>query len=128
MKRMYGVCLFLALAGGCSSVSPFQAVRIDGLILQNQTGQPLENITLVVENTREFAACAYILAGSSFSTRFPGRRYQGNPVRVTWSHPGRKWESKKFVIKPPDGLIPDKPAKVLIVFFENGLLDGQMIQ
>jgi len=127
MNRTFWPCLLLAAAGACTSVSPFQAIRIEGLVLQNQTGRPLEDIILVVENSQEFAACAHIPAGSSFSTRFPSRRYQGSPARVTWKHQGRRWESKKFSIKPPDDLIPDKPVKVLIVFFENGLLDYQMI-
>lgn len=128
MSRFVLLVLVMGVVGGCTAVSPFQVIRIDGLVLQNQTAQPLENITLMIENTREFASCAFILAGSSFSTRFPNRRYQGNPVRVTWTHQGRKWESKKFIIKPPDDLNPNKPVQVRISFFEDGLIDYGMIQ
>ncbi len=128
MKRFSFIIVAVSVFVGCVSMPRFRAIQIDGLILKNQTSVPVENVMLYIEKTREFASCSFLLPGSSFSTTFPVRRYQGNRVQISWSHRGRKWSPKEFVIKPPENLVPGQPVKVLIVFLENGYLDPQMIQ
>lgn len=127
IRQLPIVILFIGYFLGCTAL-PYRAVQIDGLVFRNHTGNPMENITLHVEKTRAFASCSLVLAGSSFSTTFPVRRYQGNQAVVSWEHRGRRWTSKPFVIQVPKNIIRGKPVKALIVFFENGHMDARMIQ
>jgi hypothetical protein len=125
--QLYIVTMIVGYFPGCTAL-PFRAVQIDGLVFWNHTGDLMENVTLHVEETRAFASCGLVLAGSRFSTTFPVRRYQGNQAVVSWEHRGRRWTSKPFVIQVPEGIIRGKPLKVLIVLFENGHMDARMIQ
>ena len=71
--RSVSLILFLVLLlAGCAIVQELGSVEIDGLIISNDTGVTIRDVTLRVEETGAVASCSYIPDGSSCST---SRRY-----------------------------------------------------
>ena len=121
-SRRAAACCLLALilmAAGCRSSAPVpepatDAPLITGLVLQNASRGSLEDVSLTVVETRARVACSVILAGTSCSTTFPGRRYAGREVQVAWTRNGVRGATRPFVVPLPDSMPRDVPLEVVV--------------
>jgi len=114
--------LVVAALHGCASqtANPASGLKIDGLIIENQTQMWVSAARLLVPVTGAFVSCGNISPHSRCATTFPETDYTGNPVQITWSQAGQIHSTGEFVLNPPDDVDLNKPAVVRVVISAPG--------
>lgn len=122
--------LCVALLHGCASkaVKPESGLKIEGLVIENQTRMWVSAARLLVPVTGVFVSCGNISPESSCATTFPESDYSGNPVQITWSQAGQIYSTGEFVIQPPDDIDVDRPAMVRVIIAAPGSAGAVIVQ
>lgn len=109
------------LFNGCGGL-PVGAAPIDiaGLVIYNNTPDPLYDIKLKVEKTGTVVTCNFIPSGRNFSTEFPLKRYQGNSVNVSWQQDGLNRSTDDIYADIPEDLGPKRPVFVAVIIQQSG--------
>ncbi len=123
-----GLCTLLLMACVSGSVDNTPPLKIEGLVIQNQTRMWVSAVRLLVQVTGNFVSCGNISPNSSCATTFPETDYTGNPVEITWSQGGQIYSTGQFVIQLPDDLDPDRPAVVQIIIADAGSAGAMIVQ
>jgi hypothetical protein len=113
---------------GCAMQSALQPVHLKGFIFRNQTSGVISSIEVKVPKTDEVASCTNIPPGSSCSNRFPLRRYQGNPLTLSWRSAEKVFVIEDLVIRRPEKLVHGEPATAILTFGNNGSISTELIQ
>jgi len=115
---------------GCVSlpVKPAPGLRIEGLVIENQTQMWVSAARLLVPVTGAFVSCGNIAPKSSCSNTFPETAYSGNPVELTWSQAGQIYSTGEFVIELPDDIDLDRPALVRVLIVAPGSAGAIIVQ
>ena len=109
------------LFNGCGGLPVRTApIEITGLVIYNNTSDPLYDIKLKVEKTGTVVTCNLIPSGRNFSTEFPLKRYQGNSVNVSWQQNGINRSTGDIYADVPDDLSPNVPVAVAVIIQQNG--------
>ena len=130
MLRVVTFCLCVALLPGCASQTGISAsgLKIEGLVIENQTLMWVSAARLLVPATGGFVSCGNISPESSCATTFPETDYSGHPVQVTWSQAGQIHSTGEFVIQPPEDIDLDRPAVVRVVIAGPGSAGAAIVQ
>ena len=86
----------------------------------NASYYPIENVRLSVQKTSGFASCSKILPQAACFTTFPVRKYQGNPVIISWEQNGKPWSTGEIAVEPSEDAAPDEPLYGIIEFGNQG--------
>jgi len=123
-------CLGVAMLQGCASQArnPFSGLKIEGLVIENQTQMWVSAARLLVPVTGAFVSCGNISPKTSCATTFPETDYSGNPVQITWSQAGQIHSTGEFVIQPPADIDLDRPAMVRVVISAPGSAGAVIVQ
>lgn len=113
---------------GCTVTGLSIPLHVGGLFFHNNTATPLHNVSLRVEKTNDLVSCGLIPAGSTCSTTFPLKKYQGNPVMLSWVQEGRAWSSEEFYIQLPHPLVYDKPITAVVDIGNQGKVNARFVQ
>jgi hypothetical protein len=122
--------LCAALLQGCATQAgnPASGLKIEGLVIENQTRMWVSAARLLVPVTGAFVSCGNISPKSSCATTFPETDYSGNPVQLTWSQAGQIHSTGEFVIQPPEDIDVDRPALVRVVITAPGSAGAVIVQ
>ena len=99
----------------------------NALILDNKSGLTLEHVRIEARQTRAFASCGTILSGTSCSTTFRVKVYQGNTVYISWQSHGKKQVIGPLYIEPPETRQYDAPARIMISFMSEHDVSAKFI-
>lgn len=123
-----GLCslLFFACSAGSVDRGPF--IRVEGMVMENQTQMYVSAVRLLVPVTGQFVSCGNIPPGSMCSTGFPDAAYTGNPVEITWSQGGQIHSTGQFTMQLPGELDESRPAVVRVVISGPGSAGALIIQ
>jgi len=108
--------------------NPLSGLKIEGLVIENQTRMFVSAARLLVPVTGAFVSCGNISPKSRCATTFPETDYSGNPVQVTWSQAGQIHSTGEFVIQPPGDIDIDRPAMVRVVITAPGSAGVVIVQ
>jgi len=104
------------------------ALRINGMLIENQTLMWVSAVRLLVPVTGNFVSCGNIAPESMCSTTFPEANYTGNAVEITWSQAGQIYSTGEFVLQLPDDVEEDIPAAVHVVITGPGSAGAFIVQ
>jgi len=123
-------CVLVAALGtcGCEALPVGKPIEIAGLVFRNSTRTALQNVQLSVERTGGSVLCSPIPGGRDCSTVFPGKLYQGNPVRISWEQNGISYSSEEIYVQLPENLASKKPAMALVIIGDRGSVSAQLVQ
>ena len=124
---IFTLFISLFLLSACATKWATKNLTFDGLYFENNSPYSLDEVKITVEKTGAFASCSPVLKGATCSTLFPPRHYQGNPVHITWVYKGVTHQEEPFVIEPPEHIIKDRHAKVIIQFDRANQLSTKMV-
>jgi hypothetical protein len=122
------LCVFLLSACAAGSLKNIPPLRIEGMVIENQTRMPVSAVRLMVPVTGNFVSCGNIFANSMCSTSFPETDYTGNPVEITWSQGGQIYSTGLFAIELPNDLEVGKSAAVRVVIAGPGSAGAMIVQ
>lgn len=125
---VFGACIALLQACASQPANPARGLKIEGLIIENQTQLWVSAARLLVPVTGAFVSCGNISPKSRCATTFPEIDYSGNPVVITWSQAGQIHSTGEFVIQPPDDVDVDRPAMVRVVITAPGSAGAIIVQ
>ena len=122
--------LFTVLFQGCASSArnPAAGLKIDGLVIENQTLMWVSAARLLVPVTGAFVSCGNISPKSRCATGFPEAEFTGNKVEITWSQGGQIHSTGEFNVQSPTDLDMDRPATVLVVISGPGSAGAGIVQ
>lgn len=127
MARLLGFAAAGFLAG-CTVQSALRPLYLQGFVFQNQTSGVISMVEVKVPNTSEIASCTNIPTGADCSNRFPLRRYQGNPLTLSWRSGGKIFIIEDLVIRRPEKLVPGEPVTAILTFGNNGSFTTELVQ
>ena len=128
--RIAAIWLCVVLLQSCASQAgnPAPGLKIEGLVIENQTRMWVSAARLLVPATGAFFSCGYISPESRCATTIPETDYSGKPVQVTWSQAGQIHSTGEFIIQPPDDIDVDRPAMVRVVITAPGSAGAAIVQ
>ena len=128
--KFLSTCLCALLISACvaGSLNSSPPLRIEGMVIENQTRTPVSAVRLMVPVTGSFVSCGNISANSMCSTSFPETDYTGNPVEITWSQGGQIYSTGLFAIELPNDLKAGKSAAVRVVIAGPGSAGAMIVQ
>ena len=100
----------------CNTVPIKKELTFNALILENNSGSDLENVRIEARKTGAFAACGVIFSGSSCSTTFRAKVYQGNSVHISWLLKGKEQQIGPLFVQQPEVINHELPARIVIRF------------
>jgi len=120
----------VALLQGCvaQTVNVASGLKIEGLVIENQTEMWVSAARLLVPVTGAFVSCGNISPGSRCSTTFPETDYSGNPAEFTWSQAGQIYSTGEFVLQAPDDIDLARPVAVMVVIAAPGSAGATIVQ
>ena len=89
------------------------------MALENKSSTQLENVRIEARKTGTFASCGVILRGTSCSTTFRTKVYQGNSVYITWVWNGQEQLIGPIFVELPETINYDLPARIVIRFYSD---------
>lgn len=122
------LCVFLLSACAAGRLDGIPSLRIEGMVIENQTRMPVSAVRLMVPVTGSFVSCGNISANSMCSTSFPETDYTGNPVEITWSQGGQIYSTGLFTIELPNDLETGKSAAVRVMIAGPGSAGAMIVQ
>ncbi|WP_163833595.1 hypothetical protein [Spartinivicinus ruber] len=99
---------------------------VNEIVIQNDTGEPIDQVKISVQNINGFFNCSQILAGSICLNKFSDRTYQGNPIEVSWIQHYEPWTSGQIWLTLPSQIMPDHPVRAVIVIGNDGQVKASM--
>ena len=126
-KLFISACVILFLAG-CAAPFKHRDLTINKLVMQNHTSATIRNVRVHAANTEAFAECSHIYANGEYSTAFQIKRYQGNPITVSWERDGKSNRTDEFYASTPDNIEKGKPATVRVIFNNDGSVFAALVQ
>ena len=76
----------------------------------------MENVRIEAKKTRAFASCGVVLYGTSCSTTFQTKAYQGNSIYISWQLHGKDYIAGPLHVELPETVNYEEPAIVVIMF------------
>jgi hypothetical protein len=122
------LCILITVACTSHSVDRAPALKIEGMMIENQTQMWVSAVRLLVPATGNFVSCGNITPQSMCSTTFPEASYTGNPIEITWSQGGQIHSTGEFVLQIPEDLDEDRPAAVHVVINAPGSAGAVIVQ
>jgi hypothetical protein len=119
--------LLLTLVAGCAMQNTLSPVHLKGFVFRNHTSGMISDVEVRVPKTKEVAGCTSIPPEAGCSNNFPLRKYQGNPLTLSWSSGGKIF-IKDFVVRRPEKIVPGKPATAILTFTDNGSFSAELVQ
>ena len=124
----FGLCVVLLHGCASQASNPAVGLKIEGLVIENQTRMWVSAAQLLVPVTGVFVSCGNISPGSMCSTTFPESGYKGDPIEITWSQGGQIHSTGQFVMDLPDEVDKERPAMVRIVIAGPGSAGAVIVQ
>jgi len=124
----FGLCVVLLQGCASQASNPLPGLKIEGLVIENQTRMWVSAAQLLVPLTGAFVSCGNISPESSCATTFPETDYSGNPVQITWSQAGQIHSTGEFVIQPPGDIDLERPAMVRVIITAPGSAGAAIVQ
>jgi len=101
---------------GCTTVAVKKELTFNGLVLENNSASELKNVRIEARKTGAFASCGLIIRGTSCSTTFRTKVYQGNSVYISWLLNGKEQLIGPIFVGQPETINYDLPAHIVIRF------------
>ncbi|NOQ94123.1 MAG: hypothetical protein GQ547_05740 [Methylophaga sp.] len=117
-RSKYLACFLVAVffIAGCTTVPVKKELIFNALVLDNKSGSDLEYVRIEARNTGAFASCGVILRGTSCSTTFRTRTYQGNSVYITWVKDGQDQLVGTLFVEQSETINYEMAARIVIMF------------
>lgn len=100
----------------CNTVLTKKELTFNALVLENNSGADLENVRIEARKIGAFVACGVIFRGTSCSTTFQTKIYQGNSVYISWMLNEQEQLIGPLYVKLPQTIQFDSPARIVISF------------
>lgn len=126
--KLFFIATLSCFLSGCAILNTVPDLTIDGIVIKNQTAQTIYNIRVHVDKTKAFAYCSHVYTNGECSTGFQIKRYQGNPIRITWEQDNKAWSTDEFFVTMPEAVVPDRPATAKVVVTGNGVANATLVQ
>jgi uncharacterized protein YceK len=129
---LLALVLSVLLSAACSTVRQAPpagpVVEVDGVIIRNQLGRPVTDVTVLAVAAGGFVTCGSVLARSTCSTGFQNRYYASDKLQVTWKESGIPQSTDEFTIEPNDEIDLDRPAQVEVIIYAPGQAGVRLVQ
>ncbi len=119
------------LCNACTKVSTIATtpqIQLRSIYFINPTDAAIHNVQLRVKTFGGLISSNLILPGQQFSTTFPIRNYQKQPVYLSWTHRNQHWQAGPIIIDNPSGIVANTPSSVKVVFANQGQAEAFFIQ
>lgn len=111
----------LLLLAGCASLSlTKKPLKIDGLIIFNNTSHPIKDATLYAPSAGKKVFCSYIAPQTEFKTFYPAKTYKGNSLKISWKQQGQNLSTDIIHLPPPKDVMIGETATGLVTINNNG--------
>jgi len=109
-------------------IGQYDGYSINEVVIQNTSHDHIKNVKIQVKPTKELFFCGLVLSGSECSNKLPLRRYQGNPIVVSWLVDGKQAMTKEFVVDVPSTAVKETALIAVITFEDKGVLKAHFEQ
>ena len=127
VKVISVVAFMLVALGGCSTAPVTSKLIFNSLVIHNNSDVALKDVKIKVEKTGALAYCSLILPESSCSTGFPDKRYQGNPIYISWQHNGQSKVAGPVMVEPPQKIYSERSASALLEFISPEFISAKFV-
>jgi len=102
-------------------------VEIGGVRIANQMRQGVTDAQILVLQSGNFVSCGNIFPGTTCSTSFPDRVYEGGPLRITWKERGLAKATPDFALKTAGFVGLGKSLWIEVVIFAPGQAGAKLV-
>lgn len=126
LKLALALPLTAALLTGCSMFSWGPTHKIDTIVLTNDSGHSLQDVTIRVEAFGGKFYCGNLLDQTQCSSYFREREYEANVVTVSWSLNGNTHKTAPFSIPAPD-IDATKPLTATLTLLPDNNIKAELL-
>jgi len=120
-KSGYFFLVVLFLLSACSSVLK-PVYYYNEIVVRNSTFYPVKDVKIHASRTGQVFKCSNIAPRASCSNSFPKRKYQGNPIKITWVYHDHKNQTKEFVLAIPESMDKAIPLRGVLEIKSDGTI------
>ena len=99
-----------------------QTYFFNEIVVRNRSFDPVQNVQIRVDKTHRVFSCTNIAPRASCSNSFQKRKYQHNPIQVTWVYHNRTRAKKEFVLEVPRTMQPEQPLRGVLEIRSDGTI------
>ena len=125
------VLIFSVLGSACAT--PFQpAYTYNEILVVNNSRELIQDVTVEVVSTGRMFSCGNVVPFGICSNRFSKRRYERNPIQISWAIGDTSSKTEAFVVEVPAtfytgyalrGVLDIAPDSSISAYFEQDTPD-----
>lgn len=119
MKEKYIIFVTGLLLSACAtSYNP--TYHYNEILIVNNSRELIEDVTISVSETGRQFSCGNIAPFGICSDKFPQRRYEKNPIQVSWVFADSARQSGEYVLEVPAYLSTAFPLRGVLAIAPDG--------
>jgi hypothetical protein len=128
-NQLFLTVIFITiLLGGCTSLTALIHLKVQGVVIENRSTTTVSEVRVSVKETGGFAYCSHVYSQAECSTRFQTKRYQGNPLTVSWIQDGSRRTYEDLNATLPESINTEIPATLRIIIDRAGNASASLKQ
>lgn len=90
------------------------------ILVVNNSRELLQEVTITASGTGRTFSCGNIAPLGICSNQFENRRYQYNPIQISWVFGNFAQQTEEFVVPVPDSFATEVPLKGVLAISREG--------
>lgn len=119
MKKNYLILMAGLLLSACATgYNP--TYHYNEILVVNNSRQLIQDVTISASESGRQFSCGNIAPLGICSDRFPRRRYEQNPIRISWVFGGSAGQTSEFVLEVPATMSTGLPLRGVLAISPKG--------
>lgn len=130
-RRLFLLFAAILLLSSCALFEKFEKTgtfTVAGVRFENASYYPVTNIRLKVDSIKEVVSCREILVANDCYTDFPGQKYVGNSIIISWEQNGKTWTTGEISPEMPKTMNRDEPLTCSVIIGNQGSYNTHFAQ
>jgi hypothetical protein len=126
MKKYLVIGIVLVVSACSTTYKPMY--MYNEILVVNNSRELLQEVTITAPSTGRTFSCGNIAPLGICSNHFDNRRYQYNPIRISWVVGNFAQQTEEFVVPVPDSFATGVPLKGVLAVSAEGQMSAYFQQ
>lgn len=128
MMKKSVITIVIVLLGSACATSYQASYSYNEILVVNNSSELVQDVTIEVVDTGRMFSCGNIAPRGICSNRFGKRRYERNPIQISWSIGDASSKTESFVVEVPATFYPGIALRGVLKIAPDGSVSAYFEQ
>jgi hypothetical protein len=127
-KRLLFLLAVTIFLPNCAFFEKTEPLAVAKVRFENASYYPVTNIRLKVDSIKGVVSCPEIRVTKDCYTDFPGQKYAGNSITISWEQNGKSWTTGEISAEMPKVVKRNVPLTCSVIIGNQGSYNTHFTQ